>query len=179
MRKAQYQAPPARKSGARHSLDMHAAASQPGRSETRLTLDYTPGAVLTILRGARISMSLTWPRLELDRADRCRNNSYCRPYTAMQPLALCVVQSEPRLHGHEDLISELVNRDAVGIGAGRDVDEPRARCGINYAHHRPAGHIPACGVVTVVAGVVPDFVHAAGLSNVGHDLVGSAVKNGL
>jgi hypothetical protein len=99
MRKATVPGPASKKSGARHSLDMHAAASQPGRSETRLTLDYTPGAVLTILRGARISMSLTWPRLELDRADRCRNNSYCRPYTAMQPLALCVVQSEPACMG--------------------------------------------------------------------------------
>lgn len=98
MRKATLGGPAYKKDGTRQSLDMH-PASQPSRSETRLTLDYTPGALLTILRGARISMSLTWPRLELDRADRCRNNSYCRPYTAMQPLALCVVQSVPACMG--------------------------------------------------------------------------------
>lgn len=58
MRKATLGGPAHKKGAACQSLDMH-PASQPSRSETRLTLDYTPGALLTILRGARISMSLT------------------------------------------------------------------------------------------------------------------------
>jgi hypothetical protein len=47
-----------------------------------------------------MSLALRDPAsLEFDRADPCRNNSYCRPYTAMQPLALCVLQSVPACMG--------------------------------------------------------------------------------
>ncbi len=47
MRKATVEAPAHKKCGPRQLLDMHAAASQPSRSETRLTPHYTPGALLT------------------------------------------------------------------------------------------------------------------------------------
>ncbi len=82
-----------------------------------------------------------------------------------------------RLHGHKDLIGELVNRNAVGIGARGHVDEPRARSGINHAHHRPAGHVPTGCIVAVVAGVVPDFVRAATLINAGDNFVCGTVKD--
>jgi hypothetical protein len=43
MRKATVAGPAHKKGGTRQLLDMHAAASQPSRPETRHTLDYTPG----------------------------------------------------------------------------------------------------------------------------------------
>jgi len=82
----------------------------------------------------------------------------------------------PRLSGHKDLVRELVNRNAVGIGTCGHIDEPLARSGIDHAHHRPVRHIPTCCVVTVVAGVIPDFVRAAALIN--WDLAGHAGSAG-
>ena len=95
MRKATTTGPASKKSGARQSLDMHAAASQPSRSETTVAAHYTSAALLTRPRRASIPVSQAqWPPLPLERDDLCRN-SYCRPYTAMHPLALCVPQSPP------------------------------------------------------------------------------------
>src|SRR5258708_12030555 len=75
-----------------------------------------------------------------------------------------------RLRGDKNLICELVDSDAVGIGAGCHIDEPLARPGIDHAHDRPVGHVAPSGVVAVVAGVVPDFVGTAGLIHL--DLAG-------
>src|SRR5258708_4454662 len=77
-----------------------------------------------------------------------------------------------RLRGDKNLICKLVDSDAVGIGASRHVDEPLARPGIDHSHDRPVGHVAPGGVVTVVAGVVPDFVGAAALIDL--DLAGEA-----
>jgi hypothetical protein len=79
MRKATPTAPASNKSGAPQSLDMHAAASQPRRWQTRLTLHYTPADLLTTPRRARVSDSQNSaaPRA-LPRLSLCRN-SYCRP----------------------------------------------------------------------------------------------------
>src|ERR1700752_2157168 len=59
-----------------------------------------------------------------------------------------------RLGRHKDLIRELVDSNAMGVGAGGHIDEPQARCGIDYAQDRAVGHVSAGGVVAVVAGVV-------------------------
>ena len=76
------------------------------------------------------------------------------------------------LGGDKNLVRELVDSDAVGVGASRHVDEPLARSGINYAHDRTIGHVATGGVVAVVAGVVPDFVSTAALIDL--DLAGKA-----
>src|SRR5207302_7244006 len=82
-----------------------------------------------------------------------------------------------RLQGHKDVIGELVDRNAVRIGACGHIDQPSARCGINHAHHRSVRHIPTRRVVAVVAWVEPDFVRAPTLINGGHYLVCHAVKD--
>src|SRR5208337_4759490 len=56
------------------------------------------GGILTIPCRARIYVSQAqWPPLTLVRADL--RNGYCRPYTAMHPLALCVVHCDPACMG--------------------------------------------------------------------------------
>src|SRR6266436_770729 len=76
------------------------------------------------------------------------------------------------LGGDKNLVRELVDGDAVRVGASRHVDEPLARSGINHAHDWSVGHVASRGVVAVVAGVVPDFVSTAALIDL--DLAGEA-----
>lgn len=102
MRKATATGLASKNSGGRRSLDMQAVASQPRRWETRLPLKvYTQG----FTDDAVPRQGLWFPKLSASRTPRALHlaslchNSYCRPYTAMHPLALCVPQSAPACVG--------------------------------------------------------------------------------
>src|SRR5208282_5135750 len=79
------------------------------------------------------------------------------------------------LGGHKDVVVAGIGRDAMRVRAGGKVYQPLAREGINHTRLRPGRIIPRGQVVTLVAGVVPDFVHAAGLRDGGYDGVGRSV----
>src|SRR5580704_14960255 len=66
-----------------------------------------------------------------------------------------------RLQGHEHMIVRGINGHAVGIGVGDDILQPEIGASINDAEHGPSRHVSGGQVVAIVAGIVPDFVHAA------------------
>jgi hypothetical protein len=99
MHKATAPGPASSKSGARQSLDVHAAASQPSRSETGLVAYYTPEVLLAKpLNPDLPDLQAQWSPSRLI-VPVFAATGYCRPYTAMQPLALCVPQSPPACVG--------------------------------------------------------------------------------
>jgi hypothetical protein len=98
MRKTTSPSPASKKSGAHQSQDVHAAASQPADRKLPIA-QYTPAGSTGYATSLQaLILGSIAPPLALEREDLCRD-SYCRPYMAMHPLALCVPQSAPACVG--------------------------------------------------------------------------------
>ena len=89
--------------------------------------------------------------------------------------ALCRADST-RLQGHEHVIVGGIDRDAVRVGIGGHVHQPRPRLGIDDSHHRSVRHIPRREVVSVVSWVIPGFVDPSDICNGGEELARSPIN---
>lgn len=81
------------------------------------------------------------------------------------------------LLGHKSMVGLGIDRDAMRVGTGRKIVQPKVRAGIDDAHDRTGEHVARGEIVSVIARVVPDLVYTTHVIDAGDDRAGCAVDD--